>query len=153
MRLLKFLAVPILLSMSPVMAACLDQDRDQTIVLKKNGNTVVFADESQKSCPIRHGTKDRFVIWRFQNMKQDCMNSGPGKCRIDLQNVDTDSKLKVQCRPDQQDFICQLNVRRLKTACHTADPHSTDCTLTYMVYYDGIEVDPTIIINPRPSID
>ncbi len=141
------------LSPTAAIAACPDQSSDPTILLQKQGGTVVFADETDKTCPVRNDANPRFVIWRFQGMKQDCMPPGSGICRIELQQVDAATQGKVSCTPAGQDFQCKLNVHRLKSGCDLADPASASCSLSYLVFYRDQVVDPTIIINPRPSVD
>lgn len=134
-------------------AACPNQSTDARILLQKESGVVRFADEADKNCPVLNDSTERSVFWVFQGMKQDCMPAGSGKCRIELQQVDSATKGKVNCHPDGQDFVCKLNVHRLRSGCEKADPQSADCSITYLVFYRNQEVDPTIIINPRPSVD
>lgn len=134
-------------------AACPNQSTDASILLQKAAGVVSFADEADKNCPVLNDSPQRAVIWVFQDMRQDCMPAGSGKCRIELQQVDSASRGKVNCHPDGNDFVCMLNVHRLKSGCDRADPGSASCALTYLVFYHDQQVDPTIIINPRPSVD
>lgn len=134
-------------------AACPNQSTDASILLQKTAGVVTFADQADKNCLVLNDSPQRAVFWVFQGMKQDCMPPNSGECRIVLQKVDNETKDKVSCHPKDNDFVCMLNVHRLNRGCNMADPGSANCSLTYLVYYKGQQVDPTIIINPRPSVD
>lgn len=134
-------------------AACPNQSNDPSILLQNNAGVVTFADQADKDCQVLNDSPQRAVFWVFQGMKQDCMPAGSGKCRIELQQVDSNTQSKVNCHPNGNDFVCMLNVHRLKSGCDRADPGSANCSISYLVFYQNQKVDPTIIINPRPSVD
>lgn len=73
-----------------------------------------------------------------------------------LNSAEPAEQTKIKCKADHSNapFKCRLNLNKLKNHCDKVDTDgigSPMCLLDYTIRIDGKEIDPTILITPRPS--
>ena len=147
----------ILICLSPTLAeAACDQKRPvQQIDIRQIDGKIVVENKAQSSrCEVSNNQLDdevqaSRVVWMFHDL-----NCKPGECLVELAGKPRLSDKALKCdigSPNKQK--CRLKVNRLKRYCDRQHPGNTEsCEFDYLIKVRGIEVDPSIIIKPRPTL-
>lgn len=137
-----------------VHAAC-DQKRpvQQIDIRQIDGKIVVENKEQSRQCEVSNNELDdevqaARVVWTFHQL-----NCQPGQCLVELAGKPRLSDKALKCdlgTADKQK--CRLKVNRLKRYCDKQDPNTSgQCQFDYVITVRGVEIDPSIIIKPRPT--
>jgi len=137
-------------------AACLQPGPHQQIVISQvNGNIAVEDKANSENCVVSNNLLDdehqgSQVLWIFKGL--DCAR---GDCVIELIGAPAPDERILKCNiGSPNNSQCKLKVNKLKRLCDTADDsNSEQCTIQYMIKVRGSEIDPSIIIKPRPTTE
>lgn len=138
-----------------VNAAC-DQKRPvQQIDIRQIDGQIVVENKAQaERCEVSNNDADdevqaARVVWLFHQL-----NCQPGECLVELAGKPnlSDKALKCDLGPPNKQK-CRLKVNRLKRYCDRHDPATAEfCQFDYVIKVRGTEIDPSIIIKPRPAL-
>lgn len=138
-----------------VIAACEQKRPVQQIDIRQIDGKIVVENKAQSSrCEVSNNQLDdevqaSRVVWVFHDL-----NCKAGECLVELAGKPNLSAKALKCdigSPNKQK--CRLKVNRLKRYCDRQHPGNTEsCEFDYLIKVRGIEVDPSIIIKPRPTL-
>jgi len=133
-------------------AECAQPRSMQKIDIKNIGGEAQVVNKPQsENCEVKNDNANSVIHWTFHDL-----NCGPGQCLIKPEvNDPTLYEKALKCDQwSKNNRKCSLNVKKLKSLCDVVDTKNTDfCSFNYMIIVHGKEIDPTIIIRPRPSLD
>lgn len=138
-------------------AKCDKHRESQTIEISRSGDTIVVENkELSKKCTVKNNKRHdentgSQVIWLFRGIP-----CPPGHCRVELDGNPALEKEVFRCDiGDEHKRRCRLKVNRLKAYCRNADPgdNKESCEFRYRIWVGNQEIDPTIIIRPRPMAE
>lgn len=134
---------------------CRNNDKEQvvTIVKDNNGEYKIKRKKRFKHCFVDNSAKDGTIIWKFKKEITEC-KSTPSSCTVTINNY-TGGPPPVSCYFDKNDnYNCKSNLNSLKQHCDKEDDDGigTDvCIIDYTIKIAGKEIDPTLLIKPRPT--
>ncbi len=138
-----------------VYAACEHKRPVQQIDIRQiDGQIVVENKEQAERCEVSNNEADdeiqaARVVWLFHQI-----NCQPGECLVELAGKPNLSEKALKCdlgTPNRQK--CRLKANRLKRYCDRHDPSNPDyCQFNYVIIVRGTQIDPSIIIKPRPAL-
>lgn len=133
---------------------------------KKQVVTVIPKSAQQKQYEIKNKKNFRYcnvannggngeMVWQFDPRITLCKTQ-EGSCQVLLNDASATAQKNVICGQDPTDqfYKCTLKVNKLKDHCDAVDgddPNDTLCLLDYTIFIGQQEIDPTILITPRPS--
>ena len=139
------------------LAKCDSPRPHQTITISRSGDTIQVQNKDLSTeCVIenngRHDENSGSRIdWEFQDIP--CPR---GHCRIELDGNPSLPPDVFKCDiGNQQNSRCRLKVNKLKRYCSQIDPgdNKESCEFNYRIWVGHQEIDPTIIIRPRPMVE
>lgn len=135
-----------------------DKDREsQTIEISRSGDTIVVENkELSEKCVVKNNRRHdedtgSQVIWLFRDIP--CPE---GHCRVELDGNPVLDKKVFRCdMGDEEKRRCRLKVNKLKAYCRKVDAgdDKESCKFNYRIWVGDQEIDPTIIIRPRPMAE
>lgn len=138
------------------LAGCQHPSPQQSIVItQSDGNVTVSDKANSETCHVaNNGSNDdnqgSQLVWSFEGLacaKGDCVVEIAGAPNLDERILKCD-----QGGPNNSK--CRLKVNMLKGVCDVVDGgNSEQCTIHYVIKVRGTEIDPSIIIKPRPTTE
>lgn len=154
---LQLLFSAVLLCSWGAVAKC-DKDREsQTIEISRSSGAIVVENkELSKKCVVKNNKRHdentgSQLVWLFRDIP--CPQ---GHCRVELDGNPELSKEVFKCDiGTEQKSRCRLKVNKLKKYCRNIDPgdNKESCEFHYRIWVGDQEIDPTIIIRPRPMAE
>ncbi len=154
---LQLLLGTLLLCSWSAFAKCDKNRESQTIEISRSGGTIVVENKDlSKKCTVKNNKRHdentgSQLIWLFRDIP--CPE---GHCRVELDGNPVLEKDIFRCdMGDDEKRRCRLKVNKLKAYCRTVDPgdNKESCTFNYRILVGEQEIDPTIIIRPRPMAE
>ncbi len=156
--------IPLLLLLSGVLlcswaavAKCDKERESQTIEISRNGSVIAVENkEFSQKCVVKNNKKHdentgSQLVWLFRDIP-----CPPGHCRVELDGNPELTKEVFKCDiGNEQKSRCRLKVNKLKKLCRNLDPgdNKDSCEFNYRIWVGDQEIDPTIIIRPRPMAE
>ncbi len=154
---MQLLLSSVLLCSWGAIAKC-DKDREsQTIEISRSGDTIVVENkELSQKCVVKNNKRHdentgSQLVWLFRDIP-----CPPGHCRVELDGDPELGKEVFKCDiGNEQKSRCRLKVNKLKKLCRSIDPgdNKDSCEFNYRIWVGDQEIDPTIIIRPRPMAE
>jgi len=132
-------------------AECAQPRSMQKIDIKNiDGEAQVVNKPQSEICEVKNDHANSVIHWTFHDL-----NCGPGQCLIKPDGDPTLYEKALKCdQGSENNRKCSLNVKKLKSYCDRVDGNNFDaCSFNYMIIVHGKEIDPTLIIRPRPLSD
>ena len=134
---------------------CRNNDKEQVVSIIKEGPNVFKIKHKKrfKHCLVNNSGKDGTIIWKFKKEITKCQNN-PSSCTVTFNNY-TAGPNPVSCYFDDEDnYNCKSDLNNLKRHCDKEDVEGvvTDmCVIDYTITIGNQEIDPTLLIKPRPT--
>lgn len=144
------------LSSVNVFAACATSKHMQQIDIREiNGKIQILNKDTTEKCQVLNNLSSdpdvgSSVKWVFHNL-----NCAPGECTVELDEKPKLSSKMFTCDLGTSDHrVCRLVVNALGRYCSKASrKHGDACEFNYVIKVRGEEVDPIIVVKPRPFGD
>lgn len=138
------------------LAACLHPSPQQQIVISQVNGVIAVQDKANnEECQVSNNMLDdehqgSQLVWIFKDLA-----CGDSECMVELIGSPQMDEKTLKCGiGGPNNSQCRLKVNRLKRLCDAVDGQSPDqCTVNYLIKVRGANIDPSIIIKPRPATE